>query len=489
MSTCGLKKWPISKGILHRGKDDPREQTHRLLSGGNICCDVKTMPTFLQCYAADIDNNEQNYLVELQTPVYKLLVDLDIFELSECSYTMFREWIAEIQCVVADMYPNLDSFKRRVIVLDCLSKTQEKNKTFYVKYGFHLIWPEVYINHELGLKFRACVLQRLESKFGNRHADNTWGDVIDHRLYGSNGLRMMGSKKITHCNKKKCIGVACEKCGGEGKYPENRAYNLKEVMASNGDYLEDDTIELLEDTLKCVQLTSIRTYDKVVSEQAIPSWYDSFHFDQRSENLKKTKRKYYTGTAQLTNDDQKGFKEHDAKDRIDKDSVEYATIKRVINTKMPDVYTNIEIMDIHLCNQGSNDYYLVRTNSNFCMNKASEHNQNTIYFVVMESGICQKCFCRCDSLEKRKFGYCRDYRSTKVALSSKDKLLLFPNAKGPEARAKYIPADPHGEKQLMKELLQGKINEIQMWMDHYDGKYVFEKRFEKNTSNKRNIKN
>ena len=119
------------------------------------------------------------------------------------------------------------------------------------------------------------------------------------------------------------------------------------------------------------------------------------------------------------------------------------------------------------------------------MNVARDHHSNTIYFTLTEYGICQKCFCRCDSTEGRKFGLCRDYHSNMVALTAKLKSTLFPNAKsgeGGSTKSKYAPNDIQSDRKLLVQLLENKMNELQMLQDRLDGKAYFEQRFDKNST-------
>jgi hypothetical protein len=477
-----LKRWHIKDSIVLKGKDDSREATHLLLDGGRLHISEKAVPVFQRKYAADIEMKRNNFILEVKTPVYKMIMDLDTYETVNRSYEEMRPWLCEIQRVVADMYPHLSSFLRRVIVCTTDSTPNKfKNTNVYTKLGLgHLIWPDININNEMGLKFRAAILQHMEKTYGKRHVDNPWEDVIDKTIYKQNGLRMIGSAKCALC--KNCKQDFCDTCHGRGRYYIGRIYYVQEIIDGDGKSLVELTKKIQDDALMMVQQTSLRTYEHFTTEQRIPDWFDNWYYEQQLENTK-SQKKFYTGNhQQLTSEDQKGFTEHDLKTRIEKDDKEYRAIRRMINSKMPAIYKNVEIMDIHICNKGENNYYLVRTNSGFCMNVARDHNNNTIYFVITEYGICQKCFCRCNTTEGRKFGLCMEYHSNMIPLTSKEKLNLFPNAKGVKTidnKNKYVPNDINNEKKLLRELLQNKLNEMQMWQDYLDGKSNFEQRFDK----------
>ena len=113
------------------------------------------------------------------------------------------------------------------------------------------------------------------------------------------------------------------------------------------------------------------------------------------------------------------------KSRIDRNDSIYAKIARFIKSVMPDVYKECQILDIHSCHDGK--YYVARTDSTFCMNIARNHCSNTIYFLINEYGIYQKCFCQCPTTVGRRFGLCKEYSSKIRPLKSELQALLFPH--------------------------------------------------------------
>ena len=482
-----IKRWNIKDSLfIKNSTGDGRKPTHLLMDGGKIHVSRQIEETFQRRYAADLMGGDVNYLLEVRTPITKLMVDLDVYEERALSYEEMRPWIQCIQSVVKDIYPDLTDHQRRVII--CTTDTTSgvfKGGEEYTKQGLgHLIWPGIHIDTANGMLFRGSVIQKLEEQFGKRHKNNIWADVIDDTIYKQNGLRMVGSAKIGYCsdckNKKK-KSDCCELCFGTGKYYIGRIYIVQEVMSGNGECDVEQTKLLQDNYLERVKQTSIRTYENTGTPQVKPEWYDDWHIDEKSIAQNKMKRFYGKDKVQLTNEDRKGFGEHDLKERLSPESKEYRLIKRSIHKIMPKVYRRVEIMDIHLCNQGNNNYYLVRTHSSFCMNVARDHNSNTIFFVVNEHGMFQKCFCRCDTLEGRRFGLCRDYRSKVYELPMRVKRELFPNVLINAFQKRGVSIDvkqPQDDETELRKIIEMKLNEIQMWQDLLDGKADFEKRFD-----------
>ena len=74
--------------------------------------------------------------------------------------------------------------------------------------------------------------------------------------------------------------------------------------------------------------------------------------------------------------------------------------------------------------------YYISTYSKYCENLGREHGSNHVWFNVKNSKknsiISQKCFCRCETVEERKKGYCRDFEGQKHMLTPKLISLMFP---------------------------------------------------------------
>ena len=60
-----------------------------------------------------------------------------------------------------------------------------------------------------------------------------------------------------------------------------------------------------------------------------------------------------------------------------------------------------------------------------CRNlKTGIHRSNHIYYEIKGNFKYQRCWCRCDTKENRKYGYCRNYRSEAIPIGWKEKKLL-----------------------------------------------------------------
>jgi hypothetical protein len=55
--------------------------------------------------------------------------------------------------------------------------------------------------------------------------------------------------------------------------------------------------------------------------------------------------------------------------------------------------------------------FMLRSTSRWCGNIGRAHNSNNVYFQLTRAGVCQRCYCRCDTTEGRRHGLCKDYSS------------------------------------------------------------------------------
>lgn len=55
--------------------------------------------------------------------------------------------------------------------------------------------------------------------------------------------------------------------------------------------------------------------------------------------------------------------------------------------------------------------FLMRSSSRYCLNLGRAHNSCGIYWILTLKGVRQGCYCRCDTLEGRRYGLCRDFKS------------------------------------------------------------------------------
>jgi len=107
--------------------------------------------------------------------------------------------------------------------------------------------------------------------------------------------------------------------------------------------------------------------------------------------------------------------------------------------------------------------YFVSTTSRYCENLKREHGSNHVWFYISGRIIAQKCFCRCETLQGRRDGFCKDFYGRKHELPPSITEKLYSNKEEikhcPEI--KKIVEKPQTNQHDAKELLEKFINR---WM-------------------------
>jgi len=383
-----LKKWIMTNKYFLK-TSEPKEKkvgaTHFLLDGGIWKIPKSEYNTFLKMLSTDLQNNEKYYISENRTPIFKFICDLDFYESDAITIDQLQTIIGTLQEIVSVYFGD-----KTVIVCGADAKTVVKNEINYVKSGFHLVWPKIWISVDSAKKLRTLFINKLIETYNEREAINTWSDVVDLAVYEDNGLRMVGCRKIAickSCKNKKEFRETCETCETVGKIDEGRVYSPKAVFPINDEYLKsiknDIFVQLLE--------TSIYNYNDF-EETPLKETLPELQVSKKSKAVVQTKDET---TSKLENFIRRHFKENYSKIRIKK------------------------------LTKSSETKYFAEPDDNFCMNVNRNHSSSGIYFQITQNGICQRCYCKKDTIEGRLYGPCGLYASKEVTLNKTLSLLLF----------------------------------------------------------------
>lgn len=357
---------PLTTWFYSTGKivTDSNKQnvTHFLLDGGKL--DIsKDYELFQEMYSKYI--NCKNCIVERKTDVFKFFID---FDFNSTEVIDISNYIKVIQDVIQHIYQ-----KTYICIITTADKSKEniKSGVKYIKQGYHLHWPDIFVNKDIAKSIRKNIIVRLTTEFGKIEScyDN-WDKIIDKCVYDANGLRLIGSDKCSISD-----GV---------KHYENRVYIIKSVY--NGKIVDSElTNEYINNNLLAIKQTSVRTdIDKIT----------------KTINLQIYEETEDTGDTST----KKGFV------RLDKDSYEYQAIIKFFKNFMP-LYRSEDIRIIQKSKE--NPVYIIATKSKYCQNKGDFHSHNNIYFKLTPSGFCQKCL----SESEGEFGCCRDYQSAPIPIT------------------------------------------------------------------------
>lgn len=485
MSWGPLKQWFKTNGLfvkMRANTRDTRPVTHLLLDGGKITVPPNREDEFLLKYAECMHRGSPLFLVETKTPIYKYMMDLDFAAAKVTGEDEIEKVVKVVHATVALYFPTLTDSQRRMVVCRTDNKNITKDGVKLVKTGIHLIWPEILVDSPLALTVRGGVIYRLTEEFGVRENTNPWCDVVDRCVYVGNGLRMVGSRKMSNCPK--CRNrpkkkSSCQECTRTGKKDEGRVYLPTVVLQGIDSLPNQEAYRQLDDIHTLVKQLSIRTTAEAPLAVTLPEWselvvgtdedlYDTQGKDGRRQGQKRRRK------AEKANSDKRTRLEEDVigkhkncniLDGLAKTDRRHKAVAAFIKKTFPNMP---EVTQVHPTRTG--DYYLARSSSQYCMNKADYHNNTNVYFYIDRNGVRQKCFCTC--AVNRAFGPCSKYASDPHTYSSMMRGLLWPEFK--KTGVTLASWNRHNARANQEGFLE---NLIQKQLDYARGKGEYEKQF------------
>jgi len=362
-----LTQWlHITNKFIKKGEST--ESTHLMLNGA--CLDIsKDYSTFLTLYSKYV-KQYRYYFVEKKTPNFNFFIDLDFID-SEIVNVI--KIIKNIQEVILFFYES----DYNCIVCSADFKKIIKQGKEYTKQGFHLHWPNLVVNIQIAKQIRDSIVTKLKTLYGkNESSYNSWDDIVDSSVYIKNGLRMCGSYKG-------------HREDGVFKH-EGREYWPKFVIKTNGDYDSSEFNKLLDSVEYTIRMCSIRSIENITEIKNTPIGISNCEECETEDN---------------SNSDRK---------KLSITSNEYKEIIKFFKNHVKDYSVN-DIKKIF--NYSDGKLFILQTTSQYCQNISRRHNSCGVYFKLSPIGICQKCFCKCDTMDGRKYGYCKDFSSTPIPCS------------------------------------------------------------------------
>lgn len=394
-----LKKWILSNKFYIKTTDSKEKKsaaTHFLLDGGIWGVPKEKYAEFLNLLAIDLQNGEKHYICENRTSVFKFICDIDMYEETEISTEQISRIISPIQEVITEYFG-----EKKVII--CGAESKNVTKTYsdetgrfgqkeieLVKTGFHLVWPDIWISVDTAKKMRILFIEKLTELFGERENYNSWEDVVDLAVYEDNGLRMVGCRKIAickSCKNKKEFCETCVSCEGYGKKDENRIYSPKLVLGQ----------------CEKTYFGSILNYSVMLYETSIYNYTDlpETPLIKECNKIIESKKKKTKNTPE---NDQSILK-----------------IETFIKRNYKATHSKVKIIKL----VKNENCYFAEPDYNFCINVNRNHTSSGVYFQITSTGICQKCYCKKDTLDGRSYGMCKHFGSPEIPLTKVLQTLLF----------------------------------------------------------------
>jgi hypothetical protein len=226
-----------------------------------------------------------------------------------------------------------------------------------------------------------------------------WSKYIDSSVYGdlATGTKGSGFRMIwSHKNSKhaECKGVGCVVCNNTGRLVEGEY--LPVYMIDHSGVTELDQTP----TKDILWQSTVRTEETVCVD--IPEHQPIVFRVQKGPK----KEGDFTKT-QMKDEvyDQELFQLLESFIRKNMKGQENSRVQKIFKTK---------------------DCFLLKTDSRYCENLSRNHSSNHVWFFISKNKtICQKCFCRCNTMEGRR-KFCKDFSGREHNLSEtiKKKLIL-----------------------------------------------------------------
>jgi len=376
-----FKLWCKDQGFANNS-----DLSHVLMDGGVLSVPFDRLNDFYEKCIESYISGEKIYVVEQKTENYNFFMDLDYKDDDELTFEQIKS-ICKVICDKVSKFGGKDAL---------ISVAEPKPVDTLIKTGIHINWPDFVVNRSSALALRDHVINTLNLAYGSRD----WKDIVDISVYGNSSRNTKGSGFRMPWSHKRgkheaCMGRGCEKCNNTGK--ETQSEYLPVFVYKHG------PLSMLQKTeqkpsVEMLHMATLRTQvtDPVLIEGA------------REEN---------TFTNAQTKDE---FKNQEA----------VLLVEAFIRKHMEGQSTaSVTKMFKH------KNQFLVSTTSKYCENLRRAHSSNHIWFHISGDTIAQKCFCNCETMKGRFYGFCKDFSGRRHQLPKKITDVLYEDGKV----EKYVP--------------------------------------------------
>lgn len=392
--------------LINKTKNIHKEKTHLSLCGGKYCVPNHLYQDFLKMMSDVLNNEEELYISENRTDIFRFIVDVDYEDEKILSDDVLNEILKIIHSVLVHFIkPDVDKSMLILKPTDFKKKIDPINEEIIYKSGIHIYFKNIFITSDTAILLRSAIIQKL-NEYKLRPKYNPWEKVIDLSIYKGCGLRMPGNFKIERCKqckKSKDQNIPCPHCNNYGKLNGKRPYLMYKYY---DDLLNEDEKECelyKSDILKLLKDTSLRT--DLVSENfkindSYPVWFS--YETYRSEHLSEKK----IVKNKITSKNYENNIKYDLiiDNTLMMDLLKEHLIKHIYNKSINIKFLNNHNIPKNICDdiemgslkkkifKNKSIYTVCFSNFKFCLNKDEYHTSNNIYLIINHKGeIYQRC--------------------------------------------------------------------------------------------------
>ena len=475
--------------ILDKTKKNRPQSSHYSMvgqEGGQYYVDADKNKIFLQKLAQDLERNQQHFLIERKTPVFRLFFDFDIQTDSVWDDDIILRIMQFLRRSVRSCYKEeipeyyfqMLIIKAKTTLIPLSSKKKEEDRPYYYKIGIHPVFPFLFVDKAIALSIRKYVLDCFVTKFSRTlKTRNTWDDIIDECVFLNNGLRLPGTYKPQDCPT--CSGsnnediFNCQTCYNRKKVALNRIYYPWKIIVD--DYNHDSCENW--SWIRVLEYGSIRVFDQECTPgltQEIQNNLVSVEEDPKRNRKKRNTHNDHGGDLPASSS------LHDSHMPLSPSDQRFEMIQEFINTRTIPEYSDLVIKRILRSHPKVTNYIInvEGKNSRFCLNKGGPHKSVYIWFIITAKNECQqRCYCKCNT--RRLFHVpCKKFYSNPFPLPDGLFNILFPD------RQRIIPFnyDYTNDKQFLYSSLIRQLKEMNMFLSCEILQYEEEQKAEKDRS-------
>ena len=370
-------EWARRRGYA-LGYSAEAQPTHLLLDGGKWRIPDEAHGALINAYAASLARcpDRRPCVVELRTPVFRMFVDLD---------TRFATSDQAERAKAGGIAPVLQRVCAAVapgqVALVCAASAAKREAAAEHKMGFHVVWPDVLVTARTAIALRDRIVAALQADPPDLGIVGSWDTIVDATVYKSSGLRLPWSAK------------------GKG---DDRFYELAFRVDTDATLSPQRAGTVSEVRQALMQLT-IRTLGASPTiDLGVP--------DPPEEQ----EERHWTS----------------------KSIAAYADVLPRLAACLPVQFVGqrfTSVLEAEHC-------VMLRSTARYCFNLGRAHRTNNVYFMLTKRGVCQRCYCRCETDEGRKYGMCKDFTSDVWPVPREVLTAFFPA----EPDAKRCKLDPPG---------------------------------------------
>lgn len=289
------------------------------------------------------------------------------------------------------------------------------NKKGHHRVSLHIVFPEL----RVGCEMQSALVELLN---GQLQKEPHLGALHGLQADDSRALRLPFTIKAARCDacrKAKRRRGGCPACTGGYVY-DRRWFRVLTVLGSNG-VLDGPRFDRLNDPMEVLRCASIRTDGQPASDHIVRARVVELLGSAPAATIKRCP------LMQMNTDEGGGAKFRDLPIRCR----EVEVLGDFIRKHAGPWYADVTVAKACVSNSPKrrSAAFIVRVEgagSRFCQNYGREHNSVSVYFVATcARGLRQRCGCKCETLDARADGMCKDYRGPPVLFGETELQVLF----------------------------------------------------------------